>query len=411
MRNLTETAIVIEGTATMPDESDFLTPILLVDDRADNLTVLEGLLDNQGYELVKALSGEEALRLTLHHDFALILLDVQMPGMDGFETAELLRSHPKTWHIPIIFVTAAMRDLRLQFKGYHAGAVDYLTKPLEPLFLQSKCRIFSELHGQRLKIERQKQELEAKNLELEQANSKLTELDRLKSMFIASMSHELRTPLNSIIGFTTIVLEEWLGGLNAEQKEKLAIVLRTGKHLLSLIDEVIDVSKIESGSIPVVEETFDLRQVIEEALALFSQELADKELTVKVVAAPLRIHADRRRLLQCLVNLLSNAVKFSDAGTITVNTTVTASQDQTSARELLTISVSDTGIGIREQDMDKLFTPFGQIKQQRAITTPGTGLGLYLVKKITREILHGEVSAASRPGEGSTFSFSIPIGP
>jgi signal transduction histidine kinase len=392
-----------------PDGQHYTAPILLVDDRPENLIVLEGLLEGQGYELVKALSGKEALGMTLRHDFALILMDVRMPGMDGFETAELLRSHPKTWSIPIIFVTAGVEDLHLQFKGYHVGAVDYLTKPLEPLFLQSKCRIFSELHGQRLKIERQKQELEAKNLELRQANSKLKELDRLKSMFIASMSHELRTPLNSIIGFSSIVLDEWLGALNPQQREKLAIVLRTGKHLLSLIDDVIDVSKIESGGIATVVEEFALNEVIDEAVALFAHEIADKGLTLQVVSMPLAMRTDRRRLMQCVVNLLSNAVKFSDTGTITINTAVAPGTDLTADDARLTITVSDTGIGIHEQEMGKLFTPFGRIAVHRQITTPGTGLGLYLVKKISREILRGQVSAQSRIGEGSTFTLSIPV--
>ncbi len=384
-----------------PDEPNFTIPILLVDDRPGNLTALEGLLEGQGYALVKALSGEEALRLTLKHDFALILMDVQMPGMDGFETAELLRAHPKTWNIPIIFVTAGMKDLHFQFKGYHAGAVDYLIKPLEPLFLQNKCKIFSELYVQRLKIERHQRQLAVQNLELARANSKLQELDRLKSLFIASMSHELRTPLNAIIGFSTIVLEEWLGPMNPGQKEKLAIVLRTGKHLLSLIDEVIDVSKIESGTVATAVEEFELQGVVDEALALFRQEIADRGLALEVVTVPLKMRTDRRRLLQCLVNLLSNAVKFSDAGTITVTTALAA--------ERVTIMVSDTGIGFREQDRAKLFTPFGRLETARQITTPGTGLGLYLVKKITQEILHGEVCAESRPGAGSTFSFTIPV--
>ncbi|MBW4054260.1 MAG: response regulator [Proteobacteria bacterium] len=135
-------------------------PVLLVDDRPENLLSLEGLLGNQGYKLVKASSGNEALRLTLKHDFALVLLDVQMPGMDGFETAQLMRANPKTGHIPIIFVTAGMEDLQLQFKGYDAGAVDYLAKPIEPLFLQSKVRIFAELFRQRREIELHRNHLE-----------------------------------------------------------------------------------------------------------------------------------------------------------------------------------------------------------------------------------------------------------
>ena len=152
-------------------------PILMVDDRPENLLSLEQLLCDQGYELVKALSGNEALRLTLKQDFSLVLLDVQMPGMDGFETAELMRANPKTRHIPIIFVTAGMKDLQFQFKGYDAGAVDYLAKPIEPLFLQSKVRIFAELYCQRREIEQHKKHLEElvalRTAELETSNDQL----------------------------------------------------------------------------------------------------------------------------------------------------------------------------------------------------------------------------------------------
>lgn len=142
------------------DTLSIAIPVLLVDDRPENLLSLEELLSGQGYELVRASSGNEALRLTLKQDFALVLLDVQMPGMDGFETAELMRSNPKTRHIPIIFVTAGMKDSQFQFKGYDSGAVDYLAKPIEPLFLQSKVRIFAELHRQRREIELHKKHLE-----------------------------------------------------------------------------------------------------------------------------------------------------------------------------------------------------------------------------------------------------------
>ena len=139
--------------------------LLLVDDRPENLVALEAVLGNQGLDLVKASSGNDALRFTLKQDFALVLLDVQMPGMDGFETAELMRSNPKTRHLPIIFVTAGMKDLRFQFKGYELGAVDYLTKPLEPHILQSKVKVFCELYRQRRQLESNQLLLESKILE------------------------------------------------------------------------------------------------------------------------------------------------------------------------------------------------------------------------------------------------------
>ena len=157
-------------------------PILLVDDRPENLLSLEELLSNQGYELVRATSGNEALLLTLKQDFALVLLDVQMPEMDGFETAELMRANPKTRHIPIIFVTAGMKELKFQFKGYDAGAVDYLAKPIEALFLQSKVTIFTEMYRQRRELELHKKHLE------ELVEQRTVELSKLSAIFSTTLS-------------------------------------------------------------------------------------------------------------------------------------------------------------------------------------------------------------------------------
>jgi putative two-component system response regulator len=163
-------------------EPTSLVPILLVDDRPENLLSLEALLGKHDYELVRALSGNEALRLTLKHDFALVLLDVQMPDMDGFETAELMRSHPKTRHIPVIFVTAGMKSLQFQFKGYDTGAVDYLLKPIEPVFLQSKVKVFAELYRQRCELERHKHHLE------ELVDQKTAELQQIATDLQASLA-------------------------------------------------------------------------------------------------------------------------------------------------------------------------------------------------------------------------------
>ena len=245
------------------------------------------------------------------------------------------------------------------------------------------------------------EDLNEQTAELEKANTKLQGLDRLKSLFIASMSHELRTPLNSIIGFSSIVLDEWFGPLNEEQKAKLATVLRTGKHLLTLVNDVIDVSKIEAGNIEVRVEAFDLVPLVDEALEMIRKECADKGIALRHETVPLQIHSDRQRLFQCLVNLLGNAVKFTEQGMILVRCDVKAGQ--------VRITVSDTGIGIGEDDIPRLFTSFTRIPSHLSSSAKGTGLGLYLVKKITTEILHGEVGVESKPGIGSSFFMEIPI--
>jgi PAS domain S-box-containing protein len=242
-----------------------------------------------------------------------------------------------------------------------------------------------------------------KSAELEQANVRLKELDRMKSMFIASMSHELRTPLNSVIGFSRILLEEWIGPLNGEQKENLETVLRSGKHLLSLIDDVIDVSKIEAGKIGTFPEDFDIHDVVSEVVKSFERVVSDKGVELKVQAIHHPMHMDRKRLLQCLLNLVSNAVKFTETGKITVCAEVRDGGD------MLEMSVSDTGIGIRAGDLDKLFFPFVRLDSPLTSTVPGAGLGLYLTRKLVKEVLQGDITVKSVAGKGSVFVLTVPI--
>jgi len=246
-------------------------------------------------------------------------------------------------------------------------------------------------------------DLNSKTEELERANIKLKDLDRLKSMFIASMSHELRTPLNSIIGFSSIMLNEWAGPVTEEQKENLAAVLRSGKHLLSLINDVIDVSKIEAGKIESVAEDFDVSDVVREAVETFRKDVAEKGLELKVSALQQTMHADRRRLLQCLLNLVSNAVKFTEKGTISISVALSAD-----GRDV-TLSVGDTGIGIREDELEKLFSPFVRLDSPLKSMVPGTGLGLYLTRKITREVMKGDILVSSVQGKGSAFTLTVPL--
>ena len=255
------------------------------------------------------------------------------------------------------------------------------------------------------------EDLNNKSMELEEANIKLLDLDRLKSMFIAAMSHELRTPLNSIIGFSSIVQEEWLGPLNPEQKAKLAIVLRTGKHLLSLINDLIDVSKIEAGKVEIAVDEFDLHDLIVEAATLSEADLANRGIKLQVEAIHQILHADRRRLYQCVVNLLGNAVKFTRQGMISVKAELVRVSEAQPGQEQVIISITDTGIGIREEDLPKLFCSFVRLTLPEDMQVKGTGLGLYLVKKIVTDVLGGTVSATSVYGQGSEFCLTVPVSP
>ena len=237
--------------------------------------------------------------------------------------------------------------------------------------------------------------------DLKSANERLQDLDRLKSMFIASMSHELRTPLNSIIGFTGIILQGMTGEINPEQEDQLQRVYGSAKHLLALINDVIDISKIETGKFEVHVDEFDLGEVIREAVSNLTPKITNKGLDLEItLPQETRLTTDRKRLLQCILNFLSNAVKFTEKGKISI---IASEID-----EMIEIAVKDTGIGMKEEDLPKLFGSFVRLDSALTIKTTGTGLGLYLTKKIATEMLGGEVSVESRCGEGSTFILKIP---
>jgi PAS domain S-box-containing protein len=248
-------------------------------------------------------------------------------------------------------------------------------------------------------------DVNAANRELAEVNEKLMEVDRLKSMFIASMSHELRTPLNSIIGFSSILLKEWRGALNIEQKEDLAIVNRAGKHLLSLINDVIDVSKIEANRIDIIIEDFDVYDVISEAVDFHKKDIEQKGLTLRVEAEHQTIRSDRKRLLQCVTNLVSNAVKFTEKGAISVRNSEVGNGSGRHAE----IVVCDTGIGMKEEDLPKLFSSFVRLDSPVRTLVPGTGLGLYLTKKLVTDILKGAIIVESSYGHGSSFTMKLPV--
>jgi signal transduction histidine kinase len=229
------------------------------------------------------------------------------------------------------------------------------------------------------------------------------------------MSHELRTPLNSIIGFSSIIRDEWLGPINPEQKENLDTIQRSGKHLLSLINDVIDVSKIEAGKIEAHYEEFDLYDLLTEAVQYVEKDLRDKGLELHLDIDHHPLCTDKRRLLQCVINLLSNAVKFTERGIVSVSSGVAdVGQDagehhpSGTASPLINISIHDSGIGIAEEDRLRLFEAFVRLDSSLKATAPGTGLGLYLTKKLVVDVLGGDILCNSELGTGSTFTLIIP---
>ena len=244
--------------------------------------------------------------------------------------------------------------------------------------------------------------VEERTVELATAREQAESADRLKSAFLATMSHELRTPLNSIIGFTGIVLKELTGPLNDEQKKQLGMVRTSASHLLNLINDILDISKIEAGQLEIAPEPFDMPETIEKVVRTVTPQAEQKGLLLVAEVSPEvgKIVSDRRRVEQIIINLLNNAVKFTEKGVVRVECLV--SDDR------LVTRVVDTGIGIKPEDMDKLFVAFQQVDSSLARPHEGTGLGLSICKKLV-EMLGGEIRAESVWGVGSTFTFTLPM--
>jgi len=238
--------------------------------------------------------------------------------------------------------------------------------------------------------------------QLEQANIRLQEVDRLKSIFLASMSHELRTPLNSIIGFTGIILQGMSGEVNEEQSKQLTMVKNSASHLLSLINDVLDISKIEAGKVELSLEEFSLDDVVREVVESVSPTVTEKGLEfVTEVPEGITLFSDKRRMKQVLMNLGSNAVKFTDQGSVKIAARISGDDN-------LEVRVIDTGAGVKKEDLDRLFQPFQQVDISLTKKHEGTGLGLYLTKKLT-DLLGGAISAKSEYGRGSEFTFTMPL--
>ena len=555
-----------QGTPVTAPSQDGESPagpveILLVDDRPENLLALEAILEPLGQNLVRANSGDEALKCLLRWEFAAILLDVQMPGLSGFETARLIKARERTRSVPIIFLTAINKEDAYVFEGYQVGAVDYMSKPFQPDVLRSKVAVFVDLYRKQEQIKQQERllreaevralelthrarlyesearmaeivgsamdaiisfdadtriilfnaaaermfgvaagdiidaplsrlfpetlreevllqicgsppsaaggeeasatrlealtglrsngeqfpleasvscleiggakrftlivrdvserrraeealrtqalslaqttaELKTLNNELRMRQEELERAMTARNRFYASMSHELRTPINAIIGYNTLLLDNIYGPLNERQTHGLQRTHKAAKHLLELVNDVLDLSKIEAGKIELSLQPVHFPAIIED-LFVTVRPLADEHgshLEMRMEGEPATILTDPRRVRQILLNLLSNAIKFGKAKPILVRV---ASEADGGVR----VAVTDEGEGIAEDDVSRIFDEFVQLQNSQQLG--GTGLGLPISKRLAL-LLGGDLLVESEVGAGSTFTLVLP---
>ncbi|NMF58854.1 response regulator [Pseudanabaena yagii] len=408
--------------------------VLVVDDEQTNLNVITEILRDEGYDIAIANNGERALTLLSREIPDLILLDVYMPKLDGFQVCSRIKNDDRTSQIPVIFMTAST-DVDSKIRGFELGAIDYITKPFNERELVRRIKTHLQVRELSRNLEQEviKQQniaaqLEQKLIDLQQAdeqirqqnekltlvNLQLTQVTRLKDSFLANMSHEFRTPLNSILGMAEGLKNGALGTINKQQMQALDTIDKSGYHLLELINNILDISKIESGELKLNCQSTSIRKVCESSLNLVNLKILQKRLQI-ISMFPSHlpdIHLDEVRIKQVLVHLLHNAIKFTPSGgSITIEITQFTSDlsDQKSLRDgFVRIAIIDTGIGISPENIQKLFQPFVQIDSNFNRKYEGTGLGLAFVKQVV-ELHGGNVSVASEIHKGSCFTIDLPI--
>jgi signal transduction histidine kinase len=391
-----------------------IVKILAVDDRPENLVALRAVLDDADYHLVEERSGEDALRRLLREDFALVLLDVRMPGMDGFDVARLMRQRERTRYVPILFLTGEALDLGSLYRGYAAGAVDYLMKPLDPTVVRAKVAVFTELFRQRAEIRRQASllreterqihalELAELKFEAEQREKEvLLEALRAREDFVTLASHELRSPLTPLLGHLQVLQRMAREArLDPERTARgLEAAVRQVHKLSRLVGQLLDSGLMRRGKLELSQEELDLSELAREVVELYADEARKVGAELRLSApAPVIGRWDRTRIAQVFTNLVTNAMKFGAGKPIDVIVEEIAGG---AAR----IAVRDRGIGIPPENAARIFDRF-----ERAVSVAhygGLGLGLYIVKEIVAS--HGgSIRVESAPGDGATFTVELP---
>jgi signal transduction histidine kinase len=381
--------------------------ILIVDDKLENLIALEKMLEDLDVEFVRAFSGNEGLLQSLKHDYMLAIVDVQMPGMDGFEMVSIMHESRKTRYIPVIFVSAIYRKTDHMIRGIESGAVDFISKPINDDILRGKVKIFLDLYLQKQEREALIRKLEATSDRLEKEKARAENATRAKSMFLASMSHEIRTPLNGIVGMIDILKNT----LETDKfGEYLEIIEISADNLLNIINDILDFSKIESDQIELEEIKFNVRDEVENVVKILGLKATGKGLDFGADISdnvPQTLMGDPVRFKQILINLANNAIKFTDKGFVKIKLDSKITSDK---KVFLDCRVSDSGIGISEEGKSRLFKEYSQSETSTTRKFGGTGLGLAISKKLTN-MMGGKIGVVSEQGKGSEFWFNVLLEP
>ncbi|MDR0434807.1 MAG: response regulator [Gracilibacteraceae bacterium] len=353
--------------------------VLVVDDEPVNIQVLRNLLTVWGYSVTEAYNGPDALGLLEKEEFDLVLLDVMMPKMSGYEVCRRIREKHSAFALPVVMLTAKnqVQDVVL---GFQSGANDYIQKPFDKEELLARVKTL---------------------LELKNATTAAMAANKAKGLFLANMSHEIRTPLHAIIGLTDLLLKTPMDGRQRDYTEKMR---RASSVLLDIVNDILDFSQIDAGNIKLASAAFDIRRMFDD-LALFYQEKQNSAVELRFEldpALPAALRGDQPRLRQVFINLIDNAYKFTESGTVTVRAAVTGGGED---EVVLAFAVADTGIGLNREQLDDIFAAFNQADNSSTRKYGGAGIGLTITQRMV-EMMGGEISVTSEAGKGATFAFS-----
>lgn len=380
----------------MSDLKQIPVEFLIVDDLEENLSALEALLQRNGLMIHKARSGRDALELLLVHDFSLAIIDVQMPEMDGFKLAELMRGTHRTQKVPIIFVTAAQHDHSKTFKGYEIGAVDFIFKPLDPHAVLSKVNVFFELGQQKILLRHHLDLSHAALAEAQASRHALAQANEELNQFAQIASHDLKEPLRTVASYLQLLSKKTEGLLDEESREFLDFVISASKRMSRLVDSLLEYSQV-GHAIPKIKAT-NLHEALEAALGNLDAAISEAGAEVRYAQLPM-VKADPSQMIQVFQNLIGNAVKFRKPGHALVDI------EAEKLDNAWQITVKDNGIGVPSESAERIFNPLQRLHGRDEY--PGSGIGLAVCRKIVEK--HGGKIWAHAQREGASFSFTLPL--